>query len=257
MKAGTISIRTIISIMMAVMLMILVIAVIISVNAFLTRAITDILVRSTNEIITQINTNVESYITDITDIAAYARNLARDTSAIDADDITSRLLAIMESRDDIVRIEAFGTDGELLLTTSPSGSDATGNELWFTRAMKGEGDFFFTGPVLETLPSGQESLVITYSQLISYGDMNRATSPAILVIDLNFRSISISARSGNFLRARISPHRDTSISSRMTERLSTIPDRKPSTTDHSKRTSKVLMSMSTECTSRSSEVMRD
>ena len=189
MKAGTISIRTIISIMMAVMLMILVIAVIISVNAFLTRAITDIMVRSTNEIITQINNNVESYITDITDIAAYARNLARDTSAIDAEDITSRLLAIMESRDDIVRIEAFGTDGELLLTTSPSGSDATGNELWFTRAMKGEGDFFFTGPVLETLPSGQESLVITYSQLISYGDMNRATSSAVLSIDLNFNSI--------------------------------------------------------------------
>ena len=197
MKAGTISIRTIISIMMAVMLMILVIAVIISVNAFLTRAITDIMVRSTNEIITQINNNVESYITDITDIAAYARNLARDTSEIDAEDITSRLLAIMESRDDIVRIEAFGTDGELLLTTSPSGSDATGNELWFTRAMKGEGDFFFTGPVLETLPSGQESLVITYSQLISYGDMNRATSPAILVIDLNFSSIRELSESAN------------------------------------------------------------
>ena len=55
--------------------------------------------------------------------------------------------------------------------------------------MKGEGDFFFTGPRLQTLPSGQTGLVITFSQLISYGDMNRATSSAVLSIDLNFNSI--------------------------------------------------------------------
>ena len=189
MRVRAISIRTTISLLMAIMLTILIIAVSITVNAFLTNAITGIMIRSTTDIITQINNNAETYINGITDIAAYARNLARDTSELNAEGITERLKTIVASRNDIVRIDAYGLDGRLLLTTSPLWEDASYDELWFSRAVKGEGDFFFTGPRKQTLPSGQEGLVITFSQLISYGDMNRATSSAVLSIDLNFNFI--------------------------------------------------------------------
>ena len=189
MKMRAISIRTTISLLMALMLTILILVVSITVNAFLTNAVTGIMVRSTTEVITQINNNAETYIDGITGIAAYARNLARDTSALNADAITERLKAIVSSRNDIVRIDAFDLEGNPLLTTAPSIAPASRDELWFSRAVKGEGDFFFTGPRLQTLPSGQTGLVITFSQLISYGDMNRATSSAVLSIDLNFNSI--------------------------------------------------------------------
>ena len=189
MKMRAISIRTTISLLMALMLTILILVVSITVNAFLTNAVTGIMVRSTTEVITQVNNNAETYIDGITGIAAYARNLARDTSALNADAITERLKAIVSSRNDIVRIDAFDLEGNPLLTTAPSITPASRDELWFSRAVKGEGDFFFTGPRLQTLPSGQTGLVITFSQLISYGDMNRATSSAVLSIDLNFNSI--------------------------------------------------------------------
>ena len=189
MKMRAISIRTTISLLMALMLTILILVVSITVNAFLTNAVTGIMVRSTTEVITQINNNAETYIDGITGIAAYARNLARDTSALNAEAITERLKAIVSSRNDIVRIDAFDLEGNPLLTTAPSIAPASKDELWFSRAVKGEGDFFFTGPRLQTLPSGQTGLVITFSQLISYGDMNRATSSAVLSIDLNFNSI--------------------------------------------------------------------
>ena len=189
MKMRAISIRTTISLLMALMLTILILVVSITVNAFLTNAVTGIMVRSTTEVITQVNNNAETYIDGITGIAAYARNLARDTSALNAEAITERLKAIVSSRNDIVRIDAFDLEGNPLLTTAPSINPASRDELWFSRALKGEGDFFFTGPRLQTLPSGQTGLVITFSQLISYGDMNRATSSAVLSIDLNFNSI--------------------------------------------------------------------
>lgn len=189
MKMRAISIRTTISLLMALMLTMLILVVSITVNAFLTNAVTGIMVRSTTEVITQINNNAETYIDGITGIAAYARNLARDTSALNAEAITERLKAIVSSRNDIVRIDAFDLEGNPLLTTAPSITPASRDELWFSRAVKGEGDFFFTGPRLQTLPSGQTGLVITFSQLISYGDMNRATSSAVLSIDLNFNSI--------------------------------------------------------------------
>ena len=189
MKMRAISIRTTISLLMALMLTILILVVSITVNALLTNAVTGIMVRSTTEVITQVNNNAETYIDGITGIAAYARNLARDTSALNADAITERLKAIVSSRNDIVRIDAFDLEGNPLLTTAPSITPASRDELWFSRAVKGEGDFFFTGPRLQTLPSGQTGLVITFSQLISYGDMNRATSSAVLSIDLNFNSI--------------------------------------------------------------------
>ena len=70
MKMRAISIRTTISLLMALMLTILILVVSITVNAFLTNAVTGIMVRSTTEVITQINNNAETYIDGITGIAA-------------------------------------------------------------------------------------------------------------------------------------------------------------------------------------------
>ena len=231
----SISIRTTVSLLMATTLLLLIIAVGFAVNAFLTNAVTGIMVRSTTDIITQINNNAETYINGITDIAAYARNLARDTSELDASEITARLKTIVASRNDIVRIDAFGMDGRLLLTTAPAGSDADISERWFSRAIKGEGDFFFTGPRLQMLPSGQEGLVITFSQIISYGDMNRATSSAVLSIDLNFNYIRALSENANLA--------DSGTSYQMMARSSTIPDRMRLRTVPSRKIWKVSQSM--------------
>ena len=161
-------------------------------NIFASNAIEDNALESASEIVTQVNNNLSTYINDILDVSDYIRELSRTTSNLNRATIQTRLEALISSRDDLVSITVCDLDGQVIISTEPrieALPEEIASEQWFQRAADGEGDFFFTGPRLQTLPSGQTGLVITFSQLISYGDMNRATSSAVLSIDLNFNSI--------------------------------------------------------------------
>ena len=160
------------------------------VDGFVSNAIKDNAMDSASEIVTQVNNNLSTYINDIIGVSDYVRELSRTTSNLSASQIQTRLEALISSRDDVVSITVFDMDGNAIISTEPTirmAGNEIFSELWFRRAAGGEGDFFFTGPHRSSTRNAD--LVISYSTVISYGDINREATPSVLLIDLNFNSV--------------------------------------------------------------------
>ena len=158
---------------------------------FFSKAIEGSVLTSTEEIVTQVNNNLNFYISDIIGVSDYARNLSRSTSNLAADDIKLRLEALVDSRDDLIRITVFDMNGDTIVSTESGKTwdrNAVMSEKWFQRAKDGEGDFFFTGPHRDSTGSGD--YVISYSTIINYGGINRDATQSVLLIDLNFNAVA-------------------------------------------------------------------
>lgn len=192
MKRKALSIQTLFSTSMAMMIASSILIIGSFLSFFFSKAIEGSVLTSTEEIVTQVNNNLNFYISDIIGVSDYARNLSRSTSNLAADDIKLRLEALVDSRDDLIRITVFDMNGDTIVSTESGKTwdrNAVMSEKWFQRAKDGEGDFFFTGPHTQTL-SASDDIVISYSTIINYGDINRETSSAVLLIDLNFNAVS-------------------------------------------------------------------
>lgn len=161
-------------------------------TVFYTHTTKESSVTSMDRLVGQVNSNVGFYISDIIDVADYARNLVRTSSNNDLGYIQASFETIVASRDDLVRVALFRTDGSCIVSTDvwhDLPEDEITSQLWFSRAIAGEGNFFFTGP--HTQPySTHDELVLSYSQLISYGDLENSDRQAVLLIDLNFNAIA-------------------------------------------------------------------
>ncbi len=190
MRRKAVSIRTLMSVSMAIMISLFVLITGTLLNIFASNAIEDNTMDSASEIVTQVNNNLSTYINDIIDVSDYIRELSRTTSNLDRAAIQTRLEALISSRDDLVSISVFDLDGKPIISTEPrieTTPEEISEEQWFRRAADGEGDFFFTGPHRNSI--GQGDFVISYSTIISYGDINRKASSAVLLIDLNFNAV--------------------------------------------------------------------
>ena len=190
MRRKAVSIRTLMSVSMAIMISLFVLLAGTLLNIFASNAIEDNTMDSASEIVTQVNNNLSTYINDIIDVSDYIRELSRTTSNLDRAAIQTRLEALISSRDDLVSISVFDLDGKPIISTEPrieTTPEEISEEQWFRRAADGEGDFFFTGPHRNSI--GQGDFVISYSTIISYGDINRKASSAVLLIDLNFNAV--------------------------------------------------------------------
>ena len=148
---------------------------------------------STREIVRQVNANLNYYTNDILTIAGYARDLAKQTNELSRTEIEKRLSSIVDSRQDIVCLLLFDLEGNVQLsTTDAPRREATeiAKQTWFTRALGGEGNFYFTGPHVQQLFTSSYPWVITYSQQISYTNEEGELSQGLLLIDMNFRTVS-------------------------------------------------------------------
>ncbi len=148
---------------------------------------------ATREIVRQINANLNYYTSDILSIATYARDLAKQTDLLSHPQIEERLNSIVSSRQDIVCLLLFKTDGTLLLSTHDAPMRTTAEivkQQWFERALGKEGNFYFTGPHVQQLFPSSYPWVITYSQQITYRNDEGELDRALLVIDMNFWAVS-------------------------------------------------------------------
>lgn len=189
MMRKPVSIHTLITGSMALVISMFVIIVSSLMGIFVSKAIEDNAMSSMNEIVTQVNSNLSTYISDIIDVSDYVRELSRFSTDLAADEIKIRLESLINSRDDLVSISAFDMNGRMLVSTEPLIAEDSSSiiiERWFSRAHDGEGDFFFTGPHRSSIT---DDLVLSYSTIITYGDISRKPSPAVLLIDLNFNAV--------------------------------------------------------------------
>lgn len=188
------SIFTIIALPTIVIILVFVILTCVLQILYFSRSMMQMTTDSAEEILTQMNNNVDYYISEIIDIAGYVRNLSREATRQSKEEITERMLTLIATRSDIIRIALFDLDGNVILTTDDGvepGQEWTLSHQWFQRAKNGEGDFFFSGPYMQHLSSGQVSPVISYSQRINYRDSATPEGvQAVLLIDLNFNAIS-------------------------------------------------------------------
>ncbi|WP_320129002.1 sensor histidine kinase [uncultured Sphaerochaeta sp.] len=148
---------------------------------------------STREIVRQVNANLSYYINDIVTVAGYARELAKQTDQYSTKEIEGKLKAILASRQDIVSLILFDMEGNRLFGTSQTPireSQKIVAQQWFTRAIGGEGNFYFTGPHVQQLFPSQYPWVITYSQQISYTKPGGELEQGLLLIDMNFSAVS-------------------------------------------------------------------
>ncbi len=148
---------------------------------------------STREIVRQVNANLNFYTNDILTIAGYARDLSKQTNDLPRNEIEQRLRSIVDSRQDIVCLVLFDLEGKAVLSTSDAklrSVEEIKNQTWFTRALGGEGNFYFTGPHVQQLFTSSYPWVITYSQQISYLDEAGETKHGLLAIDMNFWAVS-------------------------------------------------------------------
>lgn len=189
MMRKPVSIHTLITGSMALVISMFVIIVSSLMGIFVSKAIEDNAMSSMNEIVTQVNSNLSTYISDIIDVSDYVRELSRFSTDLAADEIKIRLESLINSRDDLVSISAFDMNGRMRVSTEPFIAEDSSSiiiERWFSRAHDGEGDFFFTGPHRSSIT---DDLVLSYSTIITYGDISRKPSPAVLLIDLNFNAV--------------------------------------------------------------------
>lgn len=148
---------------------------------------------STREIVRQVNANLNYYTNDILTIAGYARDLSKQTNELSRIEIEQRLSSIVNSRQDIVCLLLFDLEGNVLLSTTDAplrSQEEMVKQTWFTRALGGEGNFYFTGPHVQQLFTSSYPWVITYSQQISYTNDTGELSQGLLLIDMNFRTVS-------------------------------------------------------------------
>ena len=148
---------------------------------------------STREIVRQINSNLSYYINDIVSISGYARDLAKQINVLGKEEVEDKLKTILASRQDIVALVLFDSQGNAVLSTSEAPfrepKEIT-TQKWFIRTIGGEGNFYFTGPQVQQLSTSAYPWVITYSQQISYAQKNGEMAQGILLIDMNFSTVS-------------------------------------------------------------------
>jgi two-component system sensor histidine kinase YesM len=148
---------------------------------------------STREIVRQVNENLSYYINDIITVSSYVQELAKQTTLYSTQEIEGKLKAILASRQDIVSLILFDLQGDKLISTSQAPLRDAGEiicQQWFTRAIGGEGNFYFTGPHVQQLFPSQYPWVITYSQQINYTKPNGELGQGLLLIDMNFSAVS-------------------------------------------------------------------
>lgn len=146
----------------------------------------------TKEVVYQVNTNLDYYLSGIISMASYVKNMVRETENYPSQDIVEKILPIIEARNDIETIALFDAGGNLVFSTARGAvkSPRTIREqLWFTRAVGTEGNYYFTGPLVQNLFTSQYPWVISYSQEIAYTAPDGERSSGILLIDMNFSSV--------------------------------------------------------------------
>lgn len=147
---------------------------------------------NTSEITSQVNNNLDFYITDIMNVASYAQNVARAGKELTRENVEEKLQTLIESRRDLTRIAIFDLVGNVMASTTPEitlESSEIIKQRWFTEAKNNEGTFFFTGPRKQNLTKNNDEIVLSYSSLLHFRD-GQEDSKGILLINLNFNVLS-------------------------------------------------------------------
>ncbi|MUG47477.1 sensor histidine kinase [Paenibacillus woosongensis] len=144
-----------------------------------------------NQIIEQVNANLELYVNGMEDIFEVAEEKINEGSTWSDAKLEEQLGTILGTREDLVSIALFSTEGELIrnVPAIPMRQNTQLTEQsWFEMAKKNPGKLQFTPPHIQNLFKWQYRWVVSMSKVIQYYNGDELHE-GVLVIDVNFRTI--------------------------------------------------------------------
>ncbi|MNO12267.1 Sensor histidine kinase YpdA [compost metagenome] len=145
-----------------------------------------------SQIIQQVNSNLELYVTGMEDVFEVVEEKVSEVSDLRNDQqLRDQLETILTTRADLVSIALFTEEGKLVSNT-PSlpmrKNTKLTDQIWFESAEQNPGILQFTPPHIQNLFKSDYRWVVSMSKTISYRDQF-SVKQGVLVIDINFRTI--------------------------------------------------------------------
>jgi two-component system sensor histidine kinase YesM len=148
------------------------------------------------QIMEQLNLNLERYMEDMMKVSQYLSFQLYMKQFPSTEELNGMIKAIIDSRDDLVSIDIFSEDGELLYGRQDT-LKLTANvkkQPWFILALSDRNKTFFSAPHVQNLFVGKYDWVVTLSKNISFYRMDQTTN-GIMLIDVKIGAIDKMIRS--------------------------------------------------------------
>ncbi|NOU96914.1 HAMP domain-containing protein [Paenibacillus sp. LMG 31456] len=146
---------------------------------------------SNQQIVEQVSYNLDIYLKGMTEVFELADEKIRRSEGIPNDKLVEQLNTIMDTRQDIVSMALFTSQGELV-TGLPMKEMRSNTKLteqsWFKNALENPNHLSFSLPHIQNLYKGQYTWVVSMSKGITI-TRNNETIQAVVMIDVNFKTI--------------------------------------------------------------------
>ncbi|MCZ8512741.1 sensor histidine kinase [Paenibacillus filicis] len=146
---------------------------------------------SNQQIVEQVNYNLEIYLKGMADIFEQLDQHIRRSPSVPNDRLLEQLDTIMHTREDLVSLALFTTNGTPLtgLPNEPLRTTSRVTEQsWFRAAMDNPNHLAFSVPHIQNLYKGEYKWVVSMSKMITI-DRGGTPFPVVLLVDINFKTI--------------------------------------------------------------------
>ncbi|MGD1821226.1 MAG: sensor histidine kinase [Pleomorphochaeta sp.] len=147
---------------------------------------------NTTQTVSQSNISISSFITDVMQIGDYSHDYFSNMKTFDKESIELKLNTIIDSRNDIVTINFFKSDGSIIAGTTTQNlrdKNEISNQKWFIKALNGNGDYYFSSSHVQRLATLRYPWVISYSKSFNYTDEKGVEKLGIMLIDFSYSKL--------------------------------------------------------------------
>ncbi|SHH78703.1 sensor histidine kinase [Clostridium grantii] len=146
-----------------------------------------------DQFIEQVNLNLNFYIKTMMETSNTIQNSIITNDNIFDEKLTEQINVILSTRTDIVSINIFSSEGELLLST-PSYKTKEDldvkNQEWFLASIKKQNNYIFSSPHVQNIYEGKYDWVLSLSKSISPLNSHKTSESIVILVDMNFKSIN-------------------------------------------------------------------
>jgi two-component system sensor histidine kinase YesM len=145
------------------------------------------------QFIDQVNLNLDFYIRSMMETSSIIQNSIITNDNIFDEKLSEQINIILTTRRDIVSINIFSKEGELLLS---SPSYKTKDDLnvekqqWFISSVEQQNSYIFSSPHVQNIYEGKYDWVLSLSKLISPLNSDNTSESLVILVDMNFKSIN-------------------------------------------------------------------
>ncbi|MCY1151557.1 MAG: sensor histidine kinase [Sphaerochaetaceae bacterium] len=147
---------------------------------------------NTSQTVIQANRSITSFITDVMQIGDTTLDYCTNIYQYGKDNVELRLNTILDSRNDIITINFFDMQGNIIVGTTANNlrdKDEIFYQSWFQNALKGNGDYYFSRAHVQRLIPLRYPWVISYSKSFNYIDKEGQEKVGIMLIDFSYTKL--------------------------------------------------------------------